>query len=109
MGHPGAKAEPFGGFMLGMAIINADNPETDYSNNATKFAWGARLGANIWASERVGVKLQMQFLSVPQAAGGGLYFGTGGAGVGVTTYSSIFQFALGGGLTFKLGKQHASK
>ena len=24
--HPNAKAEPYGGFMLGMAIINADNP-----------------------------------------------------------------------------------
>ncbi len=103
MQRPGSKAEPFGGLMLGMAIINADDPETQSSSNATKFAWGARLGANIWASDRVGIKLQMQFLSVPQGAGGGLYFGTGGAGAGITTYSSIFQFVLGGGLVFKLG------
>jgi hypothetical protein len=103
MQRPGSKAEPYGGFMLGMAIINADNPETETSSNATKFAWGLRLGTNIWASERVGIKLQMQLLSVPQGAGGGLYFGTGGAGAGITTYSTILQFALGGGLTFKLG------
>lgn len=103
MQRPGSKAEPFGGLMLGMAIINADNPETETSSNATKFAWGARLGANLWASDRVGIKLQMQFLSVPQGAGGGLYFGTGGAGAGITTYSTIFQFVLGGGLVFKLG------
>jgi hypothetical protein len=38
-----------------------------------------------------------------QGAGGGLYFGTGGAGAGVSTYSSMLQFGLGGGLTFALG------
>jgi hypothetical protein len=103
--RPGSKAEPYGGFMLGMAITDAKDPESGNSGSATKFAWGLRLGTNIWASDRVGIKLQMQFLSVPQGAGGGLYFGTGGAGVGVTTYSTIFQFALGGGLTFKLGGQ----
>jgi len=103
--HPNAKAEPYGGFMLGMAIIDADNPNSGNSNSATKFAWGLRLGANIWASEKVGIKLQTQLLSVPQGAGGGLYFGTGGAGVGVSTYSSMLQFVLGGGLTFKLGGQ----
>lgn len=103
MQRPGSKVEPYGGLMLGMAIINADNPETQNSSSATKFALGARLGTNLWLSERVGIKLQAQFMSVPQGAGGGLYFGTGGAGVGVSTYSTIFQFALGGGLTFKLG------
>lgn len=103
MQRPGSKAEPYGGFMLGMAIINADNPENGSSDNATKFAWGLRLGTNIWASERVGIKLQTQLLSVPQGAGGGLYFGTGGAGAGISTYSTILQFSLGGGLTFKLG------
>ena len=105
---PNEKVDPFGGLMLGMAIIDTKNPETGNSNSATKFAWGARLGTNIWMSERVGIKLQAQFLSVPQGAGGGLYFGTGGAGVGVSTYSTVLQFALGGGLVFKLGDQHPS-
>lgn len=100
-----SKVEPFGGFQLGMAIINAEDPDGRLPDgNATKFAWGARLGTNIWASEKVGIKLQAQFLSVPQGAGGGLYFGTGGAGAGITTYSSVLQFALGGGLVFNLGK-----
>ena len=93
--------------MLGMAIINSDDPKNILaSNSATKFAWGARFGTNIWVSERVGIKLQAQFLSVPQGAGGSLYFGTGGACAGVSTYSTVLQFALGGGLTFKLGAQH---
>ena len=103
MRKPGSKVEGFGGFMLGAAFINVDNPDNGNENSATKFAWGFRLGANIWASERVGIKLQGQVLSAVQGAGGGLYFGTGGAGAGVSTYSSMLQFGLGGGLTFALG------
>jgi hypothetical protein len=100
---PNAKTEAYGGFLLGMAIIDAKDPKREFSSSATKFAWGMRLGGNIWASERVGLKLQAQLLSVPQGAGGGLYFGTGGAGVGVSSYSSMLQFVIGGGLAFKLG------
>ena|SRR5215203_5718508 len=103
MRKPGSKVEGFGGFMLGAAFINVDNPVNSNSNSATKFAWGFRLGANIWASERVAIKLKTQVMSAVQGAGGGLYFGTGGAGVGVSTYSSMYQFGLGGGLTFALG------
>jgi hypothetical protein len=102
--HPaGGRTEAYGGFMLGAAILDAENPNTSESNSATKFAWGLRLGANIWGSEKIGLKLQTQFLSIPQGAGGGLYFGTGGAGAGVSTYSSMLQFVLGGGLTFRIG------
>ena len=103
MKKPGSKVEGFGGGMLGAAFINVKNPDNGNENSATKFAWGLRLGANIWASERVGIKLQGQVLSAVQGAGGGLYFGTGGGGVGVSTYSSMYQFGLGGGLTFALG------
>ena len=103
MKKPGSKFEGGGGFMLGAAFINVDNPDNGNSNSATKFAWGFRLGGNIWASERVAIKLQGQLMSAVQGAGGGLYFGTGGGGVGVSTYSSMYQFGLGGGLTFALG------
>jgi len=99
---PGEKVEPYGGFMLGMAIFSNKNPSPGGEDSATKFAWGIRLGTNIWASEKVGLKIQAQLLSAVQGMGGGLYFGTGGAGAGVSTYSSLLQFGLGGGLTFKL-------
>jgi hypothetical protein len=98
------KVEGYGGFMLGLAIVNAKNPETGNSNSAEKFAWGLKGGANIWASDRIGLKLQAQLLSVSQGAGGGLYFGTGGAGAGVSTYSTVYQFGLGGGLVFRMGR-----
>jgi hypothetical protein len=98
------KVEGYGGFMLGLAIVDAKNPENGNTNSAEKFAWGLKGGANIWASDRVGIKLQAQLLSVSQGAGGGLYFGTGGAGAGISTYSSVYQFGLGGGLVFRMGR-----
>jgi len=100
---PGSKVEGYGGLFLGCAFLGAKNPDNGNHNTATKFAWGARLGCNIWANEKFGIKLQAGLTSIAQGAGGGLYFGTGGVGAGVSTYSSIYQFTLGGGLSFKLG------
>jgi hypothetical protein len=100
---PGSKVEGYGGVFLGVAFLGATNPDNDNHNTASKFAWGLRLGANIWANEKFGIKLQGQLLSISQGAGGGFYFGTGGAGAGVSSYSSVYQVQLGGGLTFKLG------
>jgi hypothetical protein len=99
---PDGKVEGFGGLMAGVVFAGLNDPDTKRSASATKFAWGARLGCNIWATEKVGIKLQAEILSAVQSAGGGFYFGTGGAGAGVSTYSTIYQFGLGGGLTFKV-------
>lgn len=101
---PGSKAEPYGGLMLGANFAKVTNPDGGNSESFTKFAWGLRGGVNIWASEKVGLKLQAMLLSSVQGAGGSLYIGTGGVGAGMSTYSSILQFGLGGGLTFALGK-----
>ena len=97
------KLEPYAGLQLGMVIYNLDNPETGKSGSTTKFAWGIKAGVNIWASEKVGIKIQGGLISAVQSVGGGLYFGTGGAGAGVASYSTIYQFTVGGGLTFNLG------
>jgi len=100
----GGKVEPFAGASLGMCILTIKNAEAGNDNTATKFAWGLKLGTNIWASEKVGIKLQADLLSVTQSAGGSFYFGTGGTGAGVAAYSTVYQWGLGGGLTFKLGQ-----
>ena len=97
--------EGYGGLMLGMAIYDNKKPLPGEPTSATKFAWGVRLGANIWATERVGLKLQAHLLSAVQAFGGGFYFGTGGVGTGVSTYSTLLQFSLGGGLVIKLREE----
>jgi hypothetical protein len=96
------KVEPFAGLQVGMDILNVENPDNNNSGSATKFAWGAKLGVNIWASEKVGIKLQAGLLSAVQAIGGGIYFGTGGAGAGVSGFSTYYQVNFGGGLVFKL-------
>lgn len=98
------KVEPYIGPMLGMAIVSIKNPDPGGNSSITKFAWGLKTGANIWATPKVALKLQMQLISVTQGFGGGAYFGTGGVGVGLQSYSSVLQFGLGGGLAFKLGK-----
>ena len=98
------KVEPYAGLQAGMAIFNVTNPDSGRSGNSTKFAWGAKLGLNIWATEKVGLKAQTGLVSAVQAAGGGFYFGTGGAGAGVSTYSTFYQFYIGGGLSFNFGQ-----
>jgi hypothetical protein len=100
---PGSKIEGFFGGNLGAAFIGGE-AENGESDDVTKFAWGIKGGATIWATEKVGIKLQADLMSAVQGMGGGLYFGTGGAGAGVSTYSTMLQFGLGGGLTFALGQ-----
>jgi len=97
------KIEPYGGLMLGVGIVDTENPANGNTDGATKFAWGLKGGLNFWASDKIGIKLQTNLMSMTQAIGGGLYFGTGGVSAGATGYSSLLQFSLGGGLTFKLG------
>ncbi|ULQ54074.1 outer membrane beta-barrel protein [Flavihumibacter fluvii] len=96
------KFEPYLGFGLGCAIIDVSNPDGG-SGSSTKFAWDIKGGSNIWLNEKIGIKLQVELLSAVQSAGGGLYFGTGGASAGLSSYSSMLQFGMGGGLVFKMG------
>ncbi|ESU25043.1 hypothetical protein FEDK69T_02330 [Flavobacterium enshiense DK69] len=100
---PGSMVEGFGGLSAGVGIVNLDNPKNGRSDSTTKFAWGMKGGAIIWPSEKVGIRLQAQLLSISQAFGGGVYVGTGGPGVGVSSYSTVYQFTLGGGLVFNVG------
>ncbi|MCY1719603.1 hypothetical protein OU798_04580 [Prolixibacteraceae bacterium Z1-6] len=99
----GGNVEPYAGLQVGVGILNVTNPDTGRSDNATKFAWGAKAGLNIWVSDQVGLKIQTGLNSVVQAAGGSFYFGPGGPGAGVNTYSTFYQFYIGGGLTFSIG------
>jgi hypothetical protein len=89
----------FGGG-LGLAILTPDgNYET-----VGRLAWRVKAGLLVSPSEKVGIKLGMQLNSCVQGIGGGLYFGTGGAGAGATAYSSMYQFGLTGGIQVHFGK-----
>jgi len=103
----GTKYAPFSDKVSGFGSLDAGvgwfNPSSNLAvEGATKFSWGGRLGVRIAASEKVSVRLHAQILSPVQWAGGGLYFGTGGSGAGVSTGSTIYQFNLGGSLNFRV-------
>lgn len=92
--------EPFIGGGIGMAIFNVENPDNGNSEGGTKFAWAIRGGSNFWVSENIAVRIQANLMSAVQSVGGGIYFGTGGGGAGVSTYSTMYQFGFEGGLVF---------
>jgi len=105
MRKPGSPMEGYGGLMLGAAFFDVENPETGNTGSETKFAWGLRLGGNIWtASEKVAIKIEARLLSAVQGASGGFYIGTGGTGAGVSMYSSMYQFSVGAGLALAIGE-----
>jgi hypothetical protein len=94
------KVAGFGTLDLGVGWMQTS--ETLESGTPTKFSWGGRLGVRFMASEKVSLRIHTQLFSPVQWAGGGFYFGTGGAGAGVSTGSTIYQFNLGGSLNYRL-------
>jgi len=97
------KVEGFGGLMMGVLISDVKVPSTGESGSNTNFAWGGRIGANIWLSSRMGLRLSTQILASTKATGGDLYFSYYGPVV-LEDYTTLWQYGLGGGLTFRLGK-----
>jgi hypothetical protein len=96
---PDVRIAPYGGLAGGITVFEGK----DISQNATRFAFGLKAGMLFEISETVGIRLQAQLLSPVRGTGAGFYFGTGGSGVGVSTYSSVYQFGLTAGLQFRLG------
>jgi len=102
-GKHGGKAEGYGGLLGGVLISNLEAPSLGKSSSNTNFAWGGRLGTNIWVTPKLGIKLQALILSASHATGGDYYWSWYGP-IYLTDYATLWQFSLGGGLTFKLGK-----
>lgn len=94
--------EPFIGGGIGMGIYNVENPDNGNSDGGTKFAWAIRGGSNFWVSENVAIRIQANLMSAVQSVGGGIYFGTGGTGAGLSTYSTMYQFGFDGGLVIRI-------
>ena len=100
----GDKVEGYAGVMAGVLISHLEAPSLPgQSSSNTNFAWGGRIGTNIWFSPKLGLKLQALILSASRATGGDYYWSWYGP-IYLTEYSTLWQFSLGGGLTFKLGK-----
>jgi len=99
----GGKVDGYGGIMAGVLISNLEAPSLGKSSNNTNFAWGGRVGANIWLGSKLGIKLQALILSASRATGGDYYWSWYGP-IYLTEYSTVWQFSLGSGLILKLGK-----
>jgi hypothetical protein len=85
---------PYGGLGLGV-LLTSSNQSSGYSY----FAWDAKLGVKLKTSGRVGFKLQAQLLSSTAASGSAWYYN-----YVYTTYTTLWQFALGAGITIDFSK-----
>jgi opacity protein-like surface antigen len=93
----GAKATPYLGGGIGMAIL-----ESPQSGSDTNFAWEIKGGVKIKTASIVSISLQASLQSMVAAAGTDTYWGYYGP-VTVTDYAYTYQFGLGAviGFNFK--------
>ena len=91
----------FGGLNLGAAgLVSKDSEYGD----VWKFAFDLHLGAKIFPSPRVGLRLQTGINFPVQWFGAAFTVGTGGSGAGVSASSTITQVNFLGGLIFRLSQ-----
>jgi len=93
------KVTPFTGFNIGAGWLGSKD---DSFSTITKFAMGFDAGVKIMVSEKVGLRLQTNFNFPITSAGGSMYWGSGGSGVGLTGYVPIWSFGFNGGLIIKI-------
>jgi len=97
---PMGKVEPYGGLLLGVAVMRPS--EINYSNT-TKFAVTLKGGLKIWLTDMIGIKGEIGMLLPMQGAGFSFGCGGGGCGTGVSTYTTVVQGQVGGGLVIRVG------
>lgn len=89
----------FGGVNLGTAGLVPK--ESDYSGR-WKFDVDLHIGAKIFPSDKVGIRLQTGLNLPIQYFGAAFTVGTGGSGAGVSATSTVTQLYFLGGLIFRL-------
>ena len=101
----GVRYFPLNGGVTALAGLNLGAagivPKEDYEQ-AWRFAIGLKGGIKYYFTERVGLRVQANMQVPVQGTGAGIFVGTGGSGVTVDAFSTIFQFSFTGGLVFKL-------
>ncbi len=93
-----AKVQPYGGLGLGVGILSVN------SNNATKFAWDAKLGVKIKTSSVVSLKLEAYMQSIVSTFGTDVWVGYGGYAYAVPDYATLWQFGFTGIVCFDFHK-----
>ncbi len=94
------KVEVFGSFSMGATQFAIQ--EAQYSDE-WRFSITLGLGAKIWITDKVGIRLQSRLLAPINWAGLGFFCGTGGCGTSVNAGSTFISGDVSGGLVFRLG------
>ncbi len=90
---------PFGLITLGASLFS---PSKTTAVDRWTFTFALGGGVKIYVSDKIGVRLQGRLLVPMVLSGGSVWFGTGGAGVAVGTYTTIVEGDFSGGLFFRL-------
>jgi len=93
------KVEPYA--TLGIGAVLFDPVPTRYSS-LWKFSANFGVGIKYFISDRVGIRAGVGFWAPIQGVGFGVGIGTGGAYAGASTYTTIIQMNMSGGLIFRL-------
>jgi hypothetical protein len=101
----GTNVKPFGTFAVGAAWWSPTKTgqSTVEVSDEVRFAMGIGAGVKIFFSEKVGLRLHGRLLFPLNFTGGGMYFGTGGAGLAVGAGIPVMQGDLSAGLIIGLG------
>jgi len=106
VGRPFGRIEPFGAITAGIVIIHPGsvrlNDGSTYSGEDTvRFAFTAGLGFKVWVTENIGLRFEARALVPVYFSGGGIWVGTGGAGVGLSGGIPFAQFDFTGGVSVR--------
>jgi len=96
------KVRPFGAFTVGATLFSPNDP-TRGDEWLASITFGG--GAKIDMSDKVGIRLQGRILVPLIFSGGGIWVGSGGAGVAVGSWTPFVQFDLTAGIYLKLGRK----
>jgi hypothetical protein len=95
------KIEPYVGAQAGALLTSASGVPSQYESSPTRFAWGFRVGTNVFPHDKFGLKLQASLMSGIQPAGAGLYVATSGVNPAAAGYASVVQFGMTAGLVYR--------
>jgi len=93
------KVEPYA--TLGIGGVLFDPVDKKY-NSLWKFSANFGLGVKYFISDKIGLRLGVGLWAPIQGVGIGVGIGTGGAYAGASTYTTIIQMNMSGGIIFRL-------
>jgi len=101
----GREIKPFGTIAIGAVWMSPGQSQQANVKleDEVRLAIGFGGGVKIFFSERIGLRLHGRLLFPLIFSGGGFYFGTGGAGFGVSSGIPVMQGDLSAGLIIGLG------